>query len=83
MALAHERMNGRGRGGFDGRGGRGYGCSGECWNNNGGGHNVGAIGTDRNDGGHGTEMAGEGNAAAGGDRGAQHGRGFGRGAYHH
>ena len=30
----------------------------------------------------GNEMAGEGNVA-GGDRGAQHGRGFGRGAYRH
>jgi hypothetical protein len=41
-----------------------------------------AIGTDHNDGGQGTEMAGEGNAA-GRDCGAQHGHGFGCGAYRH
>ncbi len=76
-------MNGWGCGGCDGRGGRGYGRSGECWDNNGGVHNVGAIGTDCNDGGQGTEMAGKGNAAGGGDHGAQHGHGFGRRAYRH
>jgi hypothetical protein len=37
---------------------------------------------DCNDGGQGTKMAGEGNIA-GGDCGAQHGHGFGHGAYHH
>jgi hypothetical protein len=57
-------------------------ASGGRWSNNGGGRNVGAIGTDCNDGGQGTEMAGKGNAA-GGDCGAQHGRGFGHGAYRH
>jgi hypothetical protein len=86
VAQAREQMNGRGRGGRDGRGSRGDGCNGGHnggrWNGNGGGCNVGAIGTDHNDGGQGTEMAGKGNAA-GRDRGAQHGHGFGRGAYRH
>ncbi len=72
MAQACERMNGRGRGGH-GRGGQGDGHSCGRWNDNGGSHNVGAIGTDCDDGGQGTEMAGKGNAAGGGDRGAQHG----------
>ncbi len=75
-------MNGRGRGGCNGRGGQNDGCSGGCWNDNGGGHNIGAVGTDHNDIGQGIEMAGKGNVA-GGDHGAQHGRGFGRGVYHH
>jgi hypothetical protein len=57
-------------------------ASGGCWSDNGGGHNVGAIGMDCNDGGQGTEMAGKGNAA-GRDCGAQHGGGFGHGAYRH
>jgi hypothetical protein len=35
-----------------------------------------------NEGGQGTEMAGK-NNVAGGDHGAQHGHGFGRGAYRH
>jgi hypothetical protein len=82
VAQAHEQMNGRGHGGHDGRVSQGYGHSSGCWNDNGGGRNVGAIGTDHNDGGQGTEMAGEDNAA-GRDRGAQHGHGFGRGVYHH
>jgi hypothetical protein len=63
--------------------GQGYGHSGECWNDNGGGCYVSAIGTDHNDGGQGTEMGGKGNAAGRGDHGAQHGHGFGRGDYHH
>ena len=83
MAQARERMNGRGRGGHDGRGSQGYGHSSGRWNDNGCGRNVGAIGTDCNDGGQGTEMAGKGNAAGGGDHGAQHGHGFGRRAYRH
>jgi hypothetical protein len=49
VAQAHERMNGRGCGGCDGCGSRGDGCSGGHWNDNGGGHNVGAFGTDCND----------------------------------
>ena len=75
-------MNGRGRGGRGGRGGRNDVQGGGRWNDNGGGCNVGAVGMDHNDGGQGTEMAGKGNIA-GGDHGAQHGCGFGRGAYHH
>ncbi len=75
-------MNGRGCGHCDGHGSQGEGHSGGCWNNNGGGCNVGTVGTDHNDGGQGTEMAGEGNAA-GRDCGAQHGHGFGHGAYCH
>ena len=67
-------MNGWGRGGRDGRSGRNDGC--------GGSHNVGAVEADCNEGGQGTEMAGKGNVA-GGDSGAQHGRGFGHGAYCH
>jgi hypothetical protein len=74
VAQARERMNGWGRGGQDGRGGQNYG--------HGGSQNVGAIGADCNEGGQGSEMAGK-NNVAGGDHGAQHGRGFGRGAYRH
>ncbi len=61
---------------------QGDGCSGGHWNNNAGGCNVGAVGTECNDVGQGTEMVGEGNAA-GRDCGAQHGHGFGHGAYSH
>ncbi len=75
-------MNGQGHGGCDGCGGRGDGCSGGCWNDNGGGCNVDAVGIDCKDGGQHTEMAGEGNAA-GGDHGAQHGCGLDHQAYHH
>ena len=75
-------MNSRGCGGHDGCNGQNDGHGGGCWNNNGGGRNVGAVGMDHNDGGQGTEMAGEGNIA-GGDHGAQLGCGFGRGAYRH
>ena len=75
-------MNGWGCGGCDGHSGQNDGHSGGCWNDNGGGHNVGAVGMDHNDGGQSTKMAGEGNIA-GGDHGAQHGCGFGRGAYRH
>jgi hypothetical protein len=74
VAQVRERMNGQGRGGRDG-------CSGQN-DGHGGSHNVGAIGADRNEGGQGTEMAGE-NNVAGGDHGAQHGCGIGRGAYRH
>jgi hypothetical protein len=56
-------MNGRGRGGRDGCGGQNDG--------HGGSRNVGAVRADHNEGGQGTEMAGE-NNVAGGDRGAQH-----------
>ncbi len=37
-------MNGRGCGGRDGRGSQGDGHCGGCWNDNGGSHNVGAMG---------------------------------------
>jgi hypothetical protein len=57
-------------------------ASGGHWNDNSGGHNIGATGMDHNDGGGGNKMAGEGNVS-GGDCGAQHGCGFGCGAYHH
>ncbi len=43
---------------------------------------IGAAGMDQNDSGQGNEMAGKGNVA-GVDCGAQHGHGFGRGAYLH
>jgi hypothetical protein len=46
-------MNGRGHLGCDGRGDQGDGHSGGHWNDNGGGHNVGAIETNHNDGGQG------------------------------
>jgi hypothetical protein len=82
VAQAHEQMNGRGCGCHDGCVGRDDDCSGGCWNDNGGGCNIGAMGMDCNDGGQGNEMAGKGNVA-GGDHGAQHGHGFGHGAYHH
>ncbi len=75
-------MNGQGHVGCNGCAGQNDGHSGRCWNYNGGGHNVGAVGMDYNDGGQGSEMAGEGNAA-GRDHGAQHGHGFVLGAYHH
>jgi hypothetical protein len=73
-------MKGWGHGGHDGCGSQGDGCSGGCWNDNGGGHNIGAAGMDHNDSGQGNEMAGKGNVA-GVDCGAQHGHGFGCGAY--
>jgi hypothetical protein len=73
-------MNSQGCGGCDGCGGQGDGCSGGHWNDNGGGHNIGVMRTDCNDGGQGNEMAGKGNVS-GGNRGAHHGHGFGHGAY--
>jgi hypothetical protein len=70
VTQAHERMNGRGRG-RGGQGGR----------SNGGGCNASGAGSDRNQG----EMDTNGNeqtqGGGNGDRGAQHGQGFGRGAY--
>jgi hypothetical protein len=47
------------------RGGQNDGHGGRRWNDNSGGHNVGSVGADHNEGGQGTEMAGEGNVAAG------------------
>jgi hypothetical protein len=52
-------MNGRGRGGHNGRCDQNDGHSGGRWNDNGGVCNIGAVGTDRNDGGQGNETAGE------------------------
>jgi hypothetical protein len=83
VAQACEQINGWGCGGCDGRGGQGDGHGGGCWNDDGGGHNIGAMGMDHNDSGKGTEMSGKGNNGAGGDHGAQHGHGFGCGVYRH
>jgi hypothetical protein len=70
VTQARERMNGRGRG----RGGQGG-------HSSGGGRNASGAPLDRNQG----EMDMNGNeqtqGGGNGDRGAQHGRGFGRGAY--
>jgi hypothetical protein len=68
-------MNSQGHGGCDRHSGQGDGHSGGHWNDSCGGHNIGAVKTDHNDGGQGNEMAGEGNIA-GGDHGAQHGHGM-------
>ncbi len=51
VAQACERMNGRGCGGHDGHGSQNDCHGGRHWNNNGGGHNVGAIVIDCNVGG--------------------------------
>jgi len=65
---ARERMNGRGRGG---RGGR--------WN--GGGRNASGAASDRTQEETDTNTNDQNQGNGNGDRGAQHGRGFGRGAY--
>jgi len=68
---ARERMNGRGgRGGRGGRDNRGGGRS------NGDGRNVGAVGLERGENGSQDEGSNQ-QQNGGGERGAQHGRGFG------
>jgi hypothetical protein len=52
-------MKGRGRGGHNGCCDQNDGHSGGHWNDNGGGCNIGAVGTDHNDGGQGNETAGK------------------------
>jgi hypothetical protein len=49
VAQAQEQMNSQGQGGCNGCGHQNDGHSGGCWNDNGGGHNIGAVGTDCND----------------------------------
>jgi uncharacterized membrane protein YgcG len=70
VTQARERMNGRGRG----RGGQGGRSSG-------GGRNASGTASDRNQGETDTNGNEQTQGGGNGDRGAQHGRGFGRGAY--